>query len=180
MKPPGGEWSGLVVLAVAGGMVLAGSGFIGGYLVGSLQHKPTAVIRDSTTATDSPSPSDMPTDNRTASPTSTPTPSPRPTPSPTPTPVQCWFGDFPYYPGSLAVAASSQGAEAWHTYAGARQVASYFTNGASQLAWHFQLISTNSVQWNYRMSRAPACRGSLVVMVDPAGGTLYQATPDNQ
>ena len=74
--------------------------------------------------------------------------------------MDCYqFGGFPYYPGSLAVAASSQDARAWHVYASPTHVASYYANGASR--------------------RAPACRGSLVVMADAAGGTLYEAKPDS-
>jgi hypothetical protein len=180
MRPPGRDWTPLIVLAVAGTIALAGGCFLGGYAVGYVQHKPVAQ-----TATPTPEPTSTPLETDPATPTPAPTPTPRPTltPSPTPTPtpaVNCYqFGDFPYYPGSLAVAASSQDARAWHVYASAASVSSYYANGASQLAWQFRLTSATGSRWNYRISRAPLCRGSLVVIADPAGGTLYEATPDS-
>jgi hypothetical protein len=102
--------------------------------------------------------------------------------APTPTPaVDCnQFADFPIYPGSRTVAALPTDSRAWHVYAAVGQVASYYGNGANQLAWQFRLASAIGSQWTYRMSRAPSCRGSLTVMADPNGGTVYQAFPDRQ
>jgi len=153
----GRDWAPLIVLAVAGGLAFTGIGLLGGYAIGYAQHKPVA---------------------RAATPT--PTPTPDPTPSPTPAVDCAQFGDFPYYPGSLAVAASTQDARAWHVYAAAGQVAGYYGNGASQLAWEFRLASATGSRWTYRISRAPFCRGSLVIIADPAGGTLYEAKSDSQ
>ena len=45
--------------------------------------------------------------------------------------------------------------------------------------FQFRLASAIGSRWTYRISRAPSCRGSLVVTADPAGGTLYQATADS-
>jgi hypothetical protein len=183
VKPPGGDWTALVVLAIVGGVALSGLGFLGGYAVGYAQPRPVASSVASPEPTVEATITPFVTGSATPTPTPTPTPVPTPTPSPTPTPtpaVDCYqFGDFPNYPGSLAVAASTQDARAWHVYASATQVANYYTNGASQLAWQFRLTSVSGGRWTYRISRAPACRGSLVVMADPAGGTLYQATPDS-
>lgn len=175
----GRDWAPLIVLAVAGGLAFTGIGLLGGYAIGYAQHKPVARA-----ATPTPEPTSTPFATDSASPTPSPTPTPTPTldPTPSPTPaVDCaQFGDFPYYPGSLAVAASNQDARAWHVYAAAGQVAGYYANGASQLAWQFRLASATGSRWTYRISRAPFCRGSLVIIADPAGGTLYEAKPDSQ
>ena len=172
MGPQRRDWTPLIVLGVAGSVALAGSGFLGGYTVGYMQHKPVVAVT-------TPTPEPTATPSEPATPTASPTPTSSPTPSPT-AGVDCYqFGDFPYYPGSLAVAASTQNARAWHVYAPASQVAGYYANGASQLAWQFRLASAIGSRWTYRISRAPSCRGSLVVSADPAGGTLYQATPDS-
>lgn len=131
VKPPGGDWTAVIVLAIVGAVALTGVGFLGGYAVGYAQARPVA-------QSSSPTAESTATPSVDASPTAaasdpnthpTATTKPTPTPSPTPTPVECWFGDFPYYPGSLAVAASTQGAEAYHSYASATTVANYFTNG---------------------------------------------------
>jgi hypothetical protein len=171
----------LIVLAVAGSVAMAGAGFLGGYTVGYVQHKPVVVF-----ATPTPGPTSTPLATDSATPTSTPTPTPTPTPASTPTPspnpttVDCRFGDFPTYPGSRAVATTTQGAQAWHVYALASKVADYFASGAGQTAWQFRLTSASGSRWIFRMSHAPSCRGSLSVMTDPNGGTVYQATPDSQ
>jgi hypothetical protein len=180
VEPPRRDWTPLIVLAVAGSVALAGAGFLGGYTVGYLQHKPVVAV-----ATPTPEPTATPSEAATPTPSPTPTatttPVLTPSPTPSPTPVDCYqFGDFPTYPGSLAVAASSQNSRAWHVYASASQVAGYYANGASQLAWQFRLASAIGSRWTYRISRAPSCRGLLVVSADSAGGTLYQATPDSQ
>ena len=122
----------------------------------------------------SPTPSASATDTPTPTPTATATA--QPTPRGTP-PASCWFGDFPYYPGSLAVAAGASDGHAWHVNAPPPSVAHYFANGASQFAWTFQLTDASGGQWTFRMSRAPACWGTLNVLVDPAGGTLFEADP---
>jgi hypothetical protein len=174
VRPQGRDWVPLIVVAVATSVVLAGGGFLGGYGVGyavAAQHKAVA-----NTTTPTPEPTSAPF--ATESPTPTPTPSPAPTPTPA---VDCnQFGDFPYYPGSRAVESFPQETRAWHVDAPAGQVAIYFGNGANQLAWQFRLSSATSTRWTYRISRAPSCRGALVVMIDPNGGTLYQAIPTSQ
>jgi hypothetical protein len=159
----------LIVLAVAGNVAIGGACFLGGYTVGYLQHKPA-------TAAARPTPTPTPT----TTPTTTPTPTPSPTPSATVTPVECWFGDFPQYPGSRAVTVSTQGAEAWHVDTIPSKVDDYFASGAGQQAWQFRLTSASASAWIFRMIRAPSCRGSLTVKTDPAGGTFYQAIPDRQ
>jgi hypothetical protein len=174
VKQQGRDWAPLIVLAVAGSLALAGGGFLGGYGVGyavAAQHKPVA---------DSATPTPKPAGTSFAAETPTPTPTPSPTPSATLTTVQCSLADFPYYPGSQAVAASSQCAEAWHVGSPAGKVADYFGNGAGQLAWQFRLTSAFSSQWIFRVSHAPSCRGSLTIQADPTGGARYQVTPDSQ
>jgi hypothetical protein len=173
VRPQGRDWAPLIVLAVAGSVALAGGGFLGGYGVGYAQHRPVAH-----TATPTPEPTKTPFVRESPSPSPTPTPSP--TSSPTLTTVQCSLADFPYYPGSQAVAASSQCAEAWHVSSPAGKVADYFGNGAGQLAWQFRLTSAFSSQWIFRVSHAPSCRGSLTIQADPTGGARYQVTPDSQ
>jgi hypothetical protein len=164
VRPQGRDWAPLIVLAVASSVALAGGGFLGGYGVGyavGAQQKPVA-------------------NTTTPEPTATPFATESPTPTPTPA-VDCsQFGDFPYYPGSRAVESFPQETRAWHVDAPAGQVAIYFGNGANQLAWQFRLSSATTTRWTYRISRAPSCRGALVVMVDPNGGTLYQAIPTSQ
>lgn len=92
-------------------------------------------------------------------------------------PSGCWWGDFPYYPGSQAVAAANPKGYAHHTYTPAPVVANYFANGASQMAWSFTLVSHSSSVWIFRMTRPPSCSGVLYVRADPAGGTLFEADP---
>lgn len=95
------------------------------------------------------------------------------------TTVNCSWGDFPYYPGSLAVAASNPGGYAHHVYVPASAVAAFYANGASQMAWSFTLTSRSPTSWTFRLSRPPSCTGSLSVVSDPAGGTLFEADPDS-
>jgi hypothetical protein len=172
----------LIVLAVAGSVAVGGACFLGGYTVGYMQHKPVVVVTTAApTTTPSPTESATPTPTATPKPTLTPIPTPSPTPSPLATPVDCYqFGDFPYYPGSLQVNASTQDARAWHVNAIASKVATYFANGANQVAWQFRLTSATGSAWVFRFTRAPSCRGSLTVRSDSGGGTFYQATPDSQ
>jgi hypothetical protein len=162
----------LIVLAVAGSLAVGGAGYLGGYTVGYMQHKPVVVYV-------TPEPTSTPSATERATPTPTSTSTPTPTPSPTPA-VQCLFGDFPIYPGSRVVATTTQGAEAWHVSATASKVADYFASGAGQQVWQFRLTSASGSGWTFRVSHAPSCRGSLTVMTDPNGGTVYQATPDSQ
>jgi hypothetical protein len=165
----------LIVLAVAGSLAVGGAGYLGGYTVGYMQHKPVVVYATPEPTTPSAAESATPTPMSTS--TATPNPTPSPTLSPTPA-VQCSFGDFPIYPGSRMVATTTRGAQAWHVSATASKVADYFASGAGQQAWQFRLTSASGSGWTFRMSHAPSCRGSLSVMTDPNGGTVYQATPD--
>lgn len=95
------------------------------------------------------------------------------------TTVSCSWGDFPYYPGSLTVAASNPGGYAHHVYVPASAVAAFYVNGASQMAWSFTLTSRSLTNWTFRLSRPPSCTGSLSVVADPVGGTLFEADPDS-
>lgn len=158
-----------LVTAVSSGI----AGLVVGLLLafalgGRLGSQPAAALQ-------SPTPSASATDSSTPTPTPTAADTP-PTPSGTP-PASCGFGDFPYYPGSRAVAAAASDGHAWHVNAAPSSVAHYFQNGASQLAWIFQLTDASGGQWTFRMNRAPACWGTLNVLVDPAGGTLFEADP---
>ena len=153
--------------ALPSGVAGLGAGLLLAYALGDrLGGQPAAALK---------SPAASPSASGIATPTPTATMA-QPTPVGTP-PASCWFGDFPYYPGSLAVAAGASDGNAWHVNAAPSFVAHYFQNGASQLAWTFQLTDASGGQWTFRMSRAPACWGTLNVLVDPAGGTLFEADP---
>jgi hypothetical protein len=157
VKPPGRDWAPLIVLAVAGGVAVAGACFLGGYAVGYAQPRPVA--------------------ERSAAQTAEPTPTP--SPSPTPTPVRCSFGDFPTYPGSVTATAPAQGSAAWHANTDAGKVTTYYTNGAGQEVWQFRLSSATASRSLFYLSRTPSCRGVLYVMPDQTG-TFYQAFPNPQ
>lgn len=60
---------------------------------------------------------------------------------------------------------------------GPASVAHYLANGASQLARAFELRDASGHEWTFRITRAPACWGTLNVLIDPAGGTLFEADP---
>jgi len=163
VKPQGRDWVPLIVLAVAGSVAVAGACFLGGYAVGYAQPRPVA--------------------QRSVAPTAAPTPTPSlgssPSEGPTPSPVQCSFGDFPTYPGSVATTAGAQGSAAWHVTTDASRVTTYYANGAGQAVWQFRLSSATASRSLFYMSRAPSCHGVLYVMPDPTG-TFYQAFPNPQ
>jgi hypothetical protein len=125
VRPPGGDWAPLIVLAVAGSIVLAGAGFLGGYAVGYAQHKPVADRATAAVTASAPVPDAS----------STPTPGLKATPiNRLP---QCSFADFPFYPGSDTYHISPPMPNSWYVNQPTSQVASYFARGAYQQTWIF-------------------------------------------
>jgi hypothetical protein len=177
VRPQGRDWAPLIVLAVAGSVAVAGGCFLGGYALGYAQPRP--VTQRSAAPTAEPTPTASPNASPSESPTPTATPTLTPTPTATPTSVQCSFGDFPTYPGSVTAPAPAKGSAAWHTTSDAGKVTTYYSNGAGQLVWQFRLSSATASRSLFYMSRAPSCRGVLYVMPDPTG-TFYQAFPNSQ
>lgn len=169
MKPPGGDWSAVIVLAIAGSTALLGAGFLGGYAVGYAQHKPTPA------ASLSPPSSLAPSAAVTTS--ASPTAAPSPNTSVPQTPPQCDYGDFPVYPGSRKANPDPPTDLAWVVDQPANIVASYFQRGAYQTNWKFSVTQQAYNFWLFHFTRAPACRGTLRI-TNTNGGTYYQASTD--
>jgi len=169
VKQPDRDWVlvifiGALICVLAIGLGLVGAGAIS--MAGARSPGPAA----GTTLTASATP--------TTTPSATPTPGVvQPTISPDPRQA-CAFGDFPVYPGSTRIGDPTANGRRWWVNTYPTQVADYYSAGTGPTESLFRLEPVTGSPWRFRMTRPPACRGLLIVLADPSGGTQYEAIPD--